>query len=66
MKRRWPWMALATAILFIGRAIPMKLESSAITNVFELMLAVSLMATIRRQDKYGESMRPHGPQHRRN
>ncbi|MNZ36239.1 hypothetical protein D3C78_536540 [compost metagenome] len=52
-KLRWPWMAIGTAILFVGRAIPIPFESSAITNIYELILIVSLWAAIKYEDRKG-------------
>ncbi|MCZ8519923.1 MULTISPECIES: hypothetical protein [Paenibacillus] len=50
-RQRWVWMAAGTAVLFAGRLIPMPLESSALTNVFELILIIALWATARHQDR---------------
>ncbi|MGF7031183.1 hypothetical protein J2T17_002089 [Paenibacillus mucilaginosus] len=49
-RQRWIWMAAGTAALFVGRMIPLPFESSALTNIYELILIVSLWATARHQD----------------
>ncbi|ANE48218.1 hypothetical protein SY83_20150 [Paenibacillus swuensis] len=50
-KRRWIWMALGVAVLFVGRSLPMPIDSSALTNIYELILIVSLWFTIRHLDR---------------
>ncbi|WP_211745750.1 hypothetical protein [Paenibacillus sp. Marseille-Q4541] len=50
IRHKWIWMFVGTAILFIGQAVPLPFESSAPTNILELILIISLWATIRYQD----------------
>ncbi|WP_426449545.1 hypothetical protein ACP26L_31600 [Paenibacillus sp. S-38] len=52
-RQRWIWMAAGTAALFVGRMIPLPFESSALTNIYELLLIVSLWATAKHQDRSG-------------
>lgn len=51
IKRKWPWLLIGVAILFIGRSIPIPVESSALTNVFELILIIAMLAGIGRFNK---------------
>lgn len=41
----WKWMLIGTIIMTIGSAIPIPVDSSAITNAFELILLTSLVLT---------------------
>lgn len=50
-RQKWVWMFVGTALLFIGQAVPLPFESSAATNIFELILIISLWVTIRFQDR---------------
>ena len=45
-RRRSPWLFLGTLLMLIGSAIELPIESSAATNVFELMLMTSLWITV--------------------
>lgn len=51
VKKRWFWLALGTVLLFVGRAIPLPFESSAITNIYELILISTIYATVCYQDR---------------
>ena len=42
---KWKWMAIGVILMGIGSAVPVPLESDAITNGFELILLISLWAT---------------------
>lgn len=44
-KRQWWWMLIGTVIMTIGSAVPIEVDSDAITNAFEFVLIVSLMWT---------------------
>ncbi|WJH35985.1 hypothetical protein N6H14_08845 [Paenibacillus sp. CC-CFT747] len=54
IKRRWIWMALGVGLLFVSQGLPLPFESSALTNIFELVLIVSLWATVRHVDRHGD------------
>lgn len=51
VKQKWAWLLIGTALLFVGQMIPMPIESSAATNVFELILILSIWITIKFQDR---------------
>ena len=51
VKQRWPWLAVASVIMVAGTAIPWSLPSGAITNLFELMLLIGIVATVAFQDR---------------
>ena len=44
-KRKWWWMLVGTIIMALGSAVPIDVESNALTNAFELFLIASLMLT---------------------
>ena len=44
-KRKWWWVLVGTIIMTIGSAVPIDIGSDAITNLFELILIVTLMHT---------------------
>lgn len=50
-RRRWPWLLAGVGVLVLGRAIPIEVDSTALTNIFELILLVSVLFTIRRFDR---------------
>lgn len=50
-RQGWPWLCLATVLMVIGSAVPIPLPSGAITNAFELILLVGVLATIAFQDR---------------
>lgn len=41
----WKWMFIGSAVMVIGSAVPIPIESSAATNAFELFLLVALVWT---------------------
>lgn len=45
-RRRSPWLFLGTLLMLVGSAIELPIESSAATNVFELMLMTSLWISV--------------------
>lgn len=47
----WPWMFIGALIMTLGSAVQIPVNSSAITNGFELLLAISLVATKIHQEK---------------
>lgn len=54
-RQRWPWLCLATVVMVIGSAMPVPVPSGAITNAFELILLVGVLATIAFQDREARS-----------
>ena len=44
-KRKWWWMLVGTVVMGVGSAVPLPIESNAITNLFELLLLISLLVT---------------------
>lgn len=44
-KRKWKWVAIGVILMGIGSAVPIPLESDAVTNGFELILLISLWST---------------------
>lgn len=44
-KLQWVWMLAGSVIMTVGSAVPLELNSAAITNAFEFILIVSLWAT---------------------
>lgn len=44
-KKKWWWMLVGTIVMTIGSAVPIDVDSNAITNAFELFLIITLMAT---------------------
>lgn len=51
VRMRWPWLAVVTVLMVIGSAIPVPVPSAAITNAFELILLIGVLATIAFQDR---------------
>lgn len=51
VRLRWPWLAVVTVLMIAGSAIPIPVPSATITNAFELILLIGIMATITRQDR---------------
>lgn len=51
VRMRWPWLAVATAVLVVGSAVPLPVPSAAATNAFELILLIGVLATIAFQDR---------------
>lgn len=56
-RTRWPWLFVATLLMVLGSAIPIPVPSGAITNTFELILLVGVVATIAFQDRPPRSNR---------
>lgn len=44
-KRGWKWMLVGAAVMTIGSAVPIPVDSSAATNAFELFLLTTLVWT---------------------
>lgn len=44
-KAKWKWMLAGAVIMTIGSAVPIPVDSSAVTNTFELFLLVTLVWT---------------------
>lgn len=47
----WPWLLVGAVLMTVGSALPVPLDSGAITNAFELVLLVSILATKAHQDR---------------
>lgn len=50
-KQKWPWLFVGAVIITIGSAVQLPLPSGAITNAFELILLISIIATKAFQDR---------------
>ncbi|MGM7679158.1 hypothetical protein [Microbacterium sp. A94] len=50
-RQGWPWLCIVTILMVIGSAIPFDFPSGAVTNAFELVLLVGVLATIAFQDR---------------
>ncbi|HHW83927.1 MAG TPA: phospholipid phosphatase [Actinomycetales bacterium] len=55
-RQKWPWLFVGAVIMTIGSAVELPLESGAITNAFELVLLISIIATKGFQDRNDESV----------
>lgn len=55
-KQKWPWLVVGAVVMTIGSAIELPIESGAITNAFELVLLISILATKAFQDRNDESI----------
>ncbi|HWS50090.1 MAG TPA: hypothetical protein VN241_03685 [Microbacterium sp.] len=51
VRMKWPWLSLATILMVAGSAVSLPLPSAAITNAFELILLIGVIATIAFQDR---------------
>ena len=49
-RQKWPWLFVGAVIMTIGSGIELPIDSGAITNAFELVLLVSILATKAFQD----------------
>lgn len=49
--QQWIWLLVGTVLLAVGSGVPLPLESGAVTNLFELILLTSVIATNARQDR---------------
>ncbi|MGW0434287.1 hypothetical protein ACWDV4_17335 [Micromonospora sp. NPDC003197] len=54
-KQRWPWFMVGAALMIVASAVPLPLPTGAMTNLFELILLTSLVATKTRQDRQSAS-----------
>ncbi|WP_336781757.1 hypothetical protein [Paenibacillus illinoisensis] len=45
VKQKWVWLFVGTLLLFVGQAIQIPVASTAVTNIFELILMVSIWIT---------------------
>lgn len=50
-RQRWVWLLAGSVVMTIGSAVPIPLESGAITNAFELVLLTAILATKAHQDR---------------
>lgn len=50
-RRRWPWLLVGAGLMVVGGAVPLPVESGAVTNAFELALLVAVVATRVHQDR---------------
>lgn len=57
-RQRWIWLLVGAVIMTAGSAIPIPVESGAVTNAFELVLLTAILATKARQDRL-EAARGH-------
>ena len=53
----WKWMLIGAVVMGIGSAVPIEVESSAVTNAFELFLLFTLVWTKNRVEKTNENQR---------
>ncbi|WNS81305.1 hypothetical protein RRU94_10890 [Domibacillus sp. DTU_2020_1001157_1_SI_ALB_TIR_016] len=44
-KQRWVWFFIGSLVMIVGSAVQLPVASGAVTNLFELVLIVSLLAT---------------------
>lgn len=52
-RQRWPWFLAGVAVMGVGASVSLPVPSAAVTNAFELVLLVSLLATRAHQDSVG-------------
>lgn len=57
VKQRWWVLAAGTAVMVLGSAIPIPIESAAVTNIFEFILLTSILWTVMRQDADNRTQR---------
>lgn len=50
-RQGWVWLLVGSVVMVIGSAVPVPLDSGAVTNAFELVLLVSVLATRQHQDR---------------
>ncbi len=50
-RQGWPWLCVVTVVMVIGSAVPFDIASGAVTNAFELVLLIGVLATIAFQDR---------------
>ena len=56
-RQGWVWFLGGTMLMVVGSAVPLPVESGAVTNAFELTLLTSILATKQFQD-HAEDVRP--------
>ncbi|WP_413452598.1 hypothetical protein AA0Y32_09950 [Georgenia phoenicis] len=50
-RQGWPWLLVGTAVMTVGSAVPVPVDSGAVTNLFEVVLLTSVLATVAFQDR---------------
>ncbi|WP_309129378.1 hypothetical protein [Microbacterium sp.] len=50
IRQKWPWLTVAAVVMVAGISIPLPVQSGAVTNAFELLLLIGVVATIGFQD----------------
>lgn len=50
-RTRWLWLLAGSALMLVGSSVPVPIASAAVTNVFELVLLVSVVVTRVHQDR---------------
>lgn len=50
-RQGWPWLLVGAVVMTIGSAVPIPVDSGAVTNAFELSLLISILATKAFQDR---------------
>lgn len=56
-RTRWPWLLVGAGVMTLGSAVPVRIDSGAATNAFELILLTSIMATKHHQDRAASATR---------
>lgn len=54
-RQGWIWLFTGSVLMVIGSGVPVPLDSNAVTNLFELLLLVSVLATKARQDNMAQT-----------
>lgn len=57
-KQGWMWFFIGSLVMIVGSAVQLPVESGAVTNLFELALIGSLLATAWFQGKYKKTGQP--------
>ena len=57
-KQSWVWFFVGSLVMIVGSAVQLPVESGAVTNLFELALIGSLLATAWFQGKYKKTGQP--------
>lgn len=50
-QQKWVWLLVGTLLMVVGSAVPIPVNSGAVTNAFELILLTSILATKHFQDR---------------
>lgn len=50
-RQGWVWLLVGTALMTVGSSVPVPVDSGAVTNAFEVVLLVSILATKAFQDR---------------